>query len=225
MRIYNQTDNTQITKRASLTTAQAARYGKRLAKLKIDSPNIMTEVYNVLPSLTSNKTVEGFITDNLPRPVKYVPVFLERYNVIASSARVDLTGIGSGSGAGAGEMRAEVEELETSEFVNEGDLSISIPPFATYVKFVIAKKRGDDFEYISFENAELVILTFNDGNTKLKFNHVYNKDIDMGKGEVLFKINEQNANTIRGMQSKTFYISIDNGTDETMVTKGKFTLS
>lgn len=220
MRIYNQTDNTQITKRASLTTTQASKYGKSLAKLKIDNPNILTEVYNVLPSLTSNKTVSGFITDNLPRPVKYVPTFIERYNVIASSTRVDL-----GTIAGGNEMLAEVKELESSEFVNEGDLIISIPPFATYIKFVIAKKRGDDFEYISFENAELVILTFNDGNTKLKFNHVYNKDIDMGKGEVLFKINEQNANTIRGMISNNFYISIDGGSDETMVTKGKFTLS
>jgi hypothetical protein len=44
----------------------------------------------------------------------------------------------------------------------------------------------------------------------------------MGQGEVLFKINEQNANSIRGMQNNTFYISIDNGQDETMVTKGKF---
>ena len=46
----------------------------------------------------------------------------------------------------------------------------------------------------------------------------------MGKGEVLFKINEQNANTIRGMQNRDFYISLDNGVDESMVTKGKFTL-
>lgn len=228
MRIYNQTDNTQITKRASLTTAQATRYGKKLAKLKINSPNILTEVYNVLPSLTANKTIEGFITNNLPRPVKYVPTFIERHNVIASNARVNLSSIGSGNGSGGGmgvnELLATVEEIETSEFVNEGDLKITIPPFATYIKFVIAKKRGDDFEYISFENAELVVLTFNDGNTKLKFNHVYNKDIDMGSGEVLFKINEQNANTIRGMKSNQFYISIDGGTDETMVTKGKFIL-
>ena len=156
-----------------------------------------------------------------------MPTFIERYNVIASSTRVDLqqlsSGSGSGSGAGA-EMFASVEELETSEFVNEGDLSITIPPFSTYIKFVIAKKRGDDFDLVSFENAELVILTFNDGKTKLKFNHVYNKDVDMGKGEVLFKINEQNANTIRGMQNRDFYISLDNGVDESMVTKGKFTL-
>ena len=227
MRIYNQTDNTQIVKKAALTVNNPAKYGKKLSSLKIDNPNILTEVYNVLPSLTSNKTISGFITDNLPRTVKYVPTFIERYNVIASSTRVDLqqlsSGSGSGSGAGA-EMFASVEELETSEFVNEGDLSITIPPFSTYIKFVIAKKRGDDFDLVSFENAELVILTFNDGKTKLKFNHVYNKDVDMGKGEVLFKINEQNANTIRGMQNRDFYISLDNGVDESMVTKGKFTL-
>jgi len=228
MRIYNQTDNTQIVKKAAITISQASKYGKRLSALKIDNPNILTEVYNILPSLSSNKTIEGFITDSLPRTVKYIPTFVERYNVIASSARVDLSMIGSedGTNVKAGqEMYANVEEIETSEFVNEGDLEISIPPFSTYVKFVIAKKRGDDFEYISFENAEMIILTFNDGKTKLKFNHVYNKDIDMGKGEVLFKINEQNANTIRGMVNKTFYISIDNGADETMITKGKFTRS
>ena len=115
MRIYNQTDNTQITKKASITVNQAAKYGKNLQALKIDSPNILTEVYNVLPSLTSNKIISGFITDNLPRTIKYVPTFIERYNVIASSSRVDLTGIGSGTGAGGrgvNEMLADVEDIE-----------------------------------------------------------------------------------------------------------------
>ena len=37
MRIWNQTDNTQIVKRASLTLSQAAKYGKKLNKLKINS--------------------------------------------------------------------------------------------------------------------------------------------------------------------------------------------
>ena len=218
MRIYNQTDNTQIVKRASLTIDQAARYGKKLSALKIDNPNILTEVYNILPSLASNKVISGFITDNLPRSVKTVPVFVERHNVIASSAKVNLVG------AGDNPITKEVEEFDTTEFVNEGDLSISIPPFASYYKFAIAKKRGDDFDMISFENAERVILTFNDGKQKLKFNHVYNKDIDMGLGEVLFTINEANAVSIRGMKTDIFYISIDNGTEETMITKGKFTI-
>lgn len=218
MRIYNQTDNTQIVKRASLTVDQAAKYGKKLSSLKIDNPNQLTEVYNVLPSLAANKVISGFITDNLPRTVKYVPAFVERHNVIASSAKVNLVGTGDNP------ITKEVEEVDTTDFVNEGDLSISVPPFASYYKFVIAKKRGDDFDMLSFENAERVILTFNDGKTKLKFNHVFNKDIDMGKGEVLFLINDANASSIRGMGTTSFYISIDNGTDETMITKGKFTI-
>lgn len=218
MRIYNQTDNTQIVKRASLTIDQAAKYGKRLNALKIDNPNILTEVYNILPSLATNKVISGFITDNLPRTIKYVPTFVERHNVIASSSKVNLVG------AGDNPIIKTVEEFDTTDFVNEGELSISIPPFASYYKFAIAKKRGDDFEMLSFENAERVILTFTDGNTKLKFNHVFNKDIDMGKGEVLFTINEANASSIRGMSVDSFYISIDNGKDETMITKGKFTI-
>ena len=218
MRMYNQTDNTQIVKRASLTIDQANRYGKKLSTLKIDNPNILTEVYNVLPSLAANKIISGFITDNLPRSVKTVPAFVERHNVIASSAKVNLVGTGDNP------IIKDVEEFDTTDFVNEGDLSISIPPFASYYKFAIAKKRGDDFDMISFENAERVILTFNDGKTKLKFNHVYNKDVDMSSGEVLFTINEANATSIRGMQTDAFYISIDNGTEETMVTKGKFTI-
>ena len=218
MRLYNQTDNTQIVKRASLTIDQAARYGKKLSSLKIDNPNILTEVYNVLPSLAANKIISGFITDNLPRSVKTVPAFVERHNVIASSAKANLVGTGDNP------IIKDVEEFDTTDFVSEGDLSISIPPFASYYKFAIAKKRGDDFDMISFENAERVILTFSDGKQKLKFNHVYNKDINMGLGEVLFTINEANATSIRGMQTDAFYISIDNGTEETMVTKGKFTI-
>ena len=46
----------------------------------------------------------------------------------------------------------------------------------------------------------------------------------MGLGEVLFKINDANASSIRGMNTREFYISIDNGTEETMITKGKFTI-
>ena len=44
----------------------------------------------------------------------------------------------------------------------------------------------------------------------------------MGEGEVLFKISEANANTIRGMKNNKFYISVYNGIDENMILSGKF---
>jgi hypothetical protein len=44
----------------------------------------------------------------------------------------------------------------------------------------------------------------------------------MGEGEVLFRINEANANAIRNMSNNKFYISIDNGKEQTYITSGKF---
>ena len=216
MRIWNQTDNTQIVKMASLTVKQAAKYGKRLNKLKINSPNQLTEVYNILPQLASNKIINGIFTDNMPKSTKYVPTFLERHNVIASKSKIvfesnvdDVT-------------RQDISEVDTSDFKSEGDLLVKIPPFTSYYKFVIAKRKGDDVEFISFTNIENVIMTFGDGKQKLKFNNIFNKDINMGEGEVLFKISEANANTIRGMKNNTFYISVNNGIDENMILSGKF---
>ena len=218
MRIWNQTDNTQIVKRSSLTINQAAKYGKRLNKLSINSPNQLTEVYNVLPQMASNKIIEGIFTDNLPKSVKYVPTFIERHNVIASKSTITFeTG-------NENVMTQDITEVDTSDFISEGKLSVYIPPFTSYYKFVIAKRKGDDVEFISFVNAENVILTFGDGKQKLKFNHVSNKDINLGEGEVLFKISEANANTIRGMKNNKFYISVNNGIDENMILSGKFTI-
>ncbi len=216
MKLWNQTDNTQIVKRASLSINQAAKYGKKLNKLKIDSPNQLTEVYNVLPQFASNKIISGIITDNLPKSIKYVPTFVERHNVIASSSNITF------STANENIMTQSITEVDTSEFKTEGNLTIKIPPFTSYYKFVIAKKKQDDVEFVSFVNAENVIMTFGDGNQKLKFNHISNKDINMGEGEVLFKISEANANTIRGMKNNTFYISVNNGIDENMILSAKF---
>ena len=218
MRIWNQTDNTQIVKRASLSIDQAAKYGKRLQKLKIDSPNQLTEVYNVLPQFASNKIVAGIFTDNLPRSVKYVPAFVERHNVIATSATVRF------DTSNENIMTQNINEVDTSGFKTEGELLIKVPPFTSYYKFVVAKRKEDDIEFISFANTENVVMTFSDGNQKLKFNHVSNKDINMGEGELLFKISEANANTIRGMKNNTFYISVNNGIDENMILSGKFTI-
>lgn len=218
MRIWNQTDNTQIVKRASLSIDQAAKYGKRLQKLKIDSPNQLTEVYNVLPQFASNKIIAGIFTDNLPRSVKYVPAFVERHNVIATSATVRF------DTSNENIMTQNINEVDTSGFKTEGELLIKVPPFTSYYKFVVAKRKEDDIEFISFANTENVVMTFSDGNQKLKFNHVSNKDINMGEGELLFKISEANANTIRGMKNNTFYISVNNGIDENMILSGKFTI-
>ena len=92
----------------------------------------------------------------------------------------------------------------------------------TQKKLDDAKKKGDDLEYISLNNIENVVLTVGRGEKALKFNHYPHKDIEMIDGEVLFKIDEGNAKIINGRNRGRFYISLDNGNEETMLTTGRY---
>ena len=217
MRIYNQTDNTQILKRASLTIPQAAKYGKRLGQIKL-SGNSTTEVYNILPNVSATRAVRDVIESTLPRSIKKIPAFVERYNVVASSSSVEFLQSTGTNG------QTEVVEIDTKPYVSEDMLSIYVSPFASYFKFKVAKKRGDDIENLTFDNAENIVLSFIDGQNKLRFNHQSDPSVNMANGEVLFYINDANAAAIRGMSNNMFYISVNNGTTETMILKGKFTI-
>jgi hypothetical protein len=216
MRIYNTTDNTQIVKRASLTVPQAAKYGKTLQKLTISSANKLTEIYNILPNTTPNRIIQDVLTNALPRSTKQVIALVERHNVVTSTAPVQAVPSLSDPNT------FEIEDVEAVDYVNNSQSVITIPPFTTYVKFKFAKKKGDDLEYISLNNVENVVLTVGRGEKALKFNHYPHKDIEMIDGEVLFKIDEGNAKIINGRNRGRFYISLDNGNEETMLTTGRY---
>jgi len=204
MRIYNQTDNTQIVKNASLTYNNAAKYGKRLLKVNIASTNNLTRVYNTLPDLQSTRNVAQVLNNSLPKSqVKYAPAFIERVNVVVDTENMSVTdGLITGLGT-------------TS--------TLSIAPFDTYIKFTVSKTDEGEQKAISFTNLENVKLTFSSG---MSFNNITSfKDVDMNKGEVLFQINKANAMKLTGLADKGYYISIDNGSTETMVYKGTYTTS
>ena len=63
---------------------------------------------------------------------------------------------------------------------------IVIPPFSTYLKFKLAKNKTGDIINIPLNNVENIVLSFVDGKNKLKFNHIIDKSVNMGDGEVLF---------------------------------------
>lgn len=216
MRIYNATDNTQIVKRASLTVPQAAKYGKTLQKVTISSANKLSEIYNVLPNTVPNRVIQDVLTNALPRSTKQVIALVERHNVVTASAPVQAVPSLSDPNT------IEIEDVEEVSYVSNGQTVITIPPFTTYIKFKFAKKRGDDLEYVPLNNVENIVLTVGRGDKALKFNHYPHKDIEMIDGEVLFKIDEGNAKIINGRNNGRFYISLDNGNEETMLTTGRY---
>ena len=208
MRIYNQTDNTQIVKRGTLISNNPGKYGKRMMKVNINSTANLTRVYNTLPDLQASRNVAQVINSSLPKSqVKYVPAFVERVNVIANVGNV------------------EISEGQIRSIGNTNNLEIS--EFDTYVKFSISKIEDGEPKSISFTNLKNVKLNFKGG---IYFNNITSfKDVDLSKGEVLFKIDKANAVKIKKKVSLNreegvgnYYISVDNGSTETMVYKGNY---
>lgn len=219
MKIINETDNTQIVKRASLTFDRAAKYAKRMQSVKINSATRLTEVYNTLPNLSANRAVRGLINNALPKSTRYVPTFIEKTNIVVANVAVNVT-----SNNNPELPPTEVEDLEIPDYKSSGNATIYVPPFTSYYKFYIARLNGDDLDQVSLTGADDIVLSFEDGGSKKIFNHQRSKDIDLGKGEVLFKVDEANAVAIRGMQNKQFYITSKSGSDNTVIAHGKFTI-
>ena len=201
MRIYNLTDNTQIVKRGSLIGNNAPKYGKRMMKVNIASTANLTRVYNTLPNLQATRNVAQVINSSLPKAqVKYTPAFVERLNVVVNVGNVT------------------IDDGQISSINNSTGLEIS--PFDTFIKFSISKIDNGERKSISFTNLKNVRLNFADG---IYFNNITSfKDVDLSKGEVLFKIDKANAAKLQGLNNKKYYISIDNGSTETMVFKGEY---
>lgn len=201
MRIYNQTDNTQIVKNASLTYTNAAKYGKRLLRVNINSTNNLTRIYNTLPDRQSTRNTAQILNSALPKgQVKYTPTFIERMEITATPEKITLED-------------GTVTTLGTEEILNIG-------PFDTYIKFSISKIEDGETKAISFLESGNVKMTFNSG---LSFNNVTTfKDVDASKGEVLFQISKANALKVQALTNKNYYLSVDNGSTETMIYKGTF---
>lgn len=234
MRIYNETNNTQIVKRASLTVNTPAKYGKILGSINISGKNSITEVFNTLPNLSQNRSIREAITATIPRTTKKIKTFIERYNIVTSVNSVDFnasqTAASSSTaalgpvGSSAANTNASVTDTGNNPYVSSSDLSIEVYPMTTYYKFKVAKQVGNDYESLDLSSVENMTLNFIDGKVRKRFNHIPNKDIDMSSGEILFRVDASHLSEIRTMKNRSFYIGLDNGTDETVVTKGKFTV-
>jgi hypothetical protein len=218
LRVYNETDNTQIVKNSSWNSLNSinkwtpTKFGKKLQNIVLKNSNVETKVYNKLPMMNMATATEKAMNLNpIQSQVKYVQNFTERVNIVTSNSSVNIN-------AGTA--------LETSAtaFVGEGLAEISISPVDTFIKFKVAKEIDGDLEAVNLTNAETLYLLFDDGAGKqVKFANTQEyKAIDSSMGEILFKVDKGNANIVRGFVNKQFLITIYNGSNETMLYSGKF---
>jgi len=215
MRIYNETDNTQIVKTASLIYTQPKKYGKKLLKLALNSNFAPSVVYNTLPNTSVNRELNQFVNSIRPSvgETKYVPVALDTYRIMGGSTQVTVDG-------------AAVNDITSMDYKKEGDGIITLSKVSdNYIKFKVAQPDGDSMKSISLVNAEDLILIIKSGTIEQQISHDPSfPGVDLGIGEVFFKVPKSVA--VRFDQSDTnqtsdkFYINIKNGSTESLLYYG-----
>ena len=216
MRIYNETDNTQILKIASLVYNKPKKYGKRMSRINLSDNLTPTVVYNKLANTQVNRELNQFVNSIRPAigETKYVPVALDTYGILAGSTNVTLEA-------------TEARSISEINYQPEGETIITLSKVSdNFVKFSFGRPKGNDIESISLVNADDIILIIKSGSREQQVYHDPNfPDIDLGKGEVLFKVSKAIASRFDQKDTNIFpdkfYINLKNGDTESLLYYGK----
>ncbi len=214
LRIYNETDNTQILKQASLVYNKPSKYAKRMIQLNVNGE--LTHVYNKIASTAATSNINNFINSIRPSigETKYVPVAVDTLNVVSANTNVQLDG-------------TNVTALNNLTYFGLGQGVITLSKVSdNFIKLRIAQKEGDTLKEISLVNAEKIEMIIKSGAVEQSiFSDPTFPNVDTGKGEVLFKIEKSVANKFdqpeTNIASDTFYINIVNGSTNSMLYYGK----
>lgn len=207
LRIYNETRNTQIVKRASYTSYDIGKYGKKLQSLSLPNSNSVMKVYNTLPNILENRQITENLSSLPSNQTRFVPTFIERMNVITGSTSVTI-------------VDNEVVDNTQIKYYADGESELVLSPFDNYIKFKIAKMNGDDIIAISLESVDKVILNL--GKIAIENTLSYG-NVELGEGEIMFKVDQKTINLLVARESG-YALSIVNGLDKTLIHHGSWSV-
>lgn len=215
MRIYNETDNTQILKTASLMYMEPKKYGLNLLRLNLNSSFTPSVVYNTLPNTSVNTELNDFVNSIRPSiaETKYVPVALSTYGIVAANTKMTTDG-------------ADVTATSDLIYSTDGELSITLSKVSdNFIKFKIARQGVNSLSDVSLVNAEDMVIIIKSGAVEERISHDPSfPNVDMGAGEVFFRIPKSTAvrfdQTATNLTYDKFYINIKNGNSESLLYHG-----
>lgn len=206
LRIYNESNNTQIVKKASYTSYNVGKYGKYLRNVNLPSANRIMKVYNTLPNVLENRQIVENLATLPSNQVSFVPTFIERMNIVTGSTNVTVS-------------NNEVVDNTAIKYYSDGESQLTLSPFDNYIKFKIAKLDGEDLINISLESVNKVVLNLGGIAIDNTLNYA---DVELGEGEIMFKIDKATITKATKQSSNTYMLSIENGTDKTLIHHGTF---
>lgn len=200
MTLVNSADQSRVTRIASYTSNNPAKYGTYIAPLQLQNLPQVQKIYNKLAT-QSNITVPN--SNPTPRTIiKYSSVFYERSLVNTTMTNLVVKGNTITSADGGA--------VQDQTVYGMGKAYIYISPFDNYYKFTFYKQgAAGDTQLIDLESSGTYYMTFiNNSNKKVSAPSIDNKNIaNSSKGELAFKVSETLATDILQFTNRKYYIS------------------
>jgi hypothetical protein len=221
VRLYNRNDNTQIWKTASMVSYSAAKYGRKLLSINLGQNPVQSKVYNqnVVKDITINRVSEP-VLDN----AKYITSFLTNSSISLSYQTINTIDASNSTIPQATQSTLQAQSKSNTQIFDNGLGRVVIPNNTSYLKFNLYQKANNINSSINLSGLGDFILTFttNQGES-LDVQEFPSPFVSKSKGEMVFRITENEAKNILGFTNKTFNIFLKNDKgEETFLYSGKF---
>jgi hypothetical protein len=199
MTLVNSADQSRVTRIASVTYNNPAKYGAYIAPLQLQNLPQVQKIYNKVATETNISVPNSNPT---PRVIlKYSNVFYERNLVNTTMTNLVVKGTDITAADGG----------NTDQTVyGQGKAYIRISPFDNYYKFTFYKQGADgNTQLIDLESSGTYYMVFlNNSNKKVSAPTIDNKNLaNPAKGELAFKISETLATEILQYTNRTYSIT------------------
>lgn len=200
MTLVNSADQSRITRIASFTSNNPAKYGTFIAPLQLQNLPQIQKIYNKLAA-QSNITVPN--SNPTPRTIiKYSNVFYERNLVNTTLTNLVVKGT-TITAADGGEVRNQT-------VYGQFKATITINPFDNFYKFTFYKQGADgNTQLIDLESSGTYFMVFlNNNNQKVSAPTIDNKNLtNPAKGELAFRVSETLAMAVLQFTDRSYFIT------------------
>jgi len=199
MTLVNSADQSRVTRIASVTYNNPAKYGAYIAPLQLQNLPQVQKIYNKVATETNIS-----VPNSNPTPkiiLKYSNVFYERNLVNTTMTNLVVKGT---------EITAADGGNTDQTVYGQGKAYIRISPFDNYYKFTFYKQGADgNTQLIDLESSGTYYMVFlNNSNKKVSAPTIDNKNLaNPAKGELAFKISETLATEILQYTNRTYSIT------------------
>ena len=200
MTLVNSVDQSRVTRIASVTYNNPAKYGAYIAPLQLQNLPQVQKIYNKVATETNISVPSSNPTPRII--VKYSNVFYERnlVNTTMTNLVVKGTTITQADG-GSG---------KDETVYGQGKAYIRISPFDNYYKFTFYKQgAAGNTQLIDLESSGTYYMVFlNNSNKKVSAPSIDDKNIaNSAKGELAFKVSETLATEVLQYTNRTYSIT------------------